>query len=50
MELQAESHQRKAKSLEAENANLERQLEEKSAQYDAVKAELEQTLKDLEGL
>jgi hypothetical protein len=36
--------------LEAEKAALEGQVEEKSAKYAAVKQELDQTLKDLEGL
>jgi tropomyosin len=48
--LLAEQHERKAKQLESEKAELERLLEEKSAKYNQVKAELDQTLKDLEGL
>ena len=50
MEMDVEKHSRKAKQLEAENASLSSQLEEKTAKFNAVKAELDQTLKDLEGL
>jgi cell shape-determining protein MreC len=45
-----ENSERKAKQLEAENKRLEKELDEKKMQYAAVKAELDQTLKDLEGL
>ncbi|KAJ3262017.1 hypothetical protein HK103_003860 [Boothiomyces macroporosus] len=46
----AEKHERKAKQLEAEKSDLERQLADSAAKYATVKAELDQTLKDLEGL
>ncbi|KAJ3326256.1 hypothetical protein HDV06_000132 [Boothiomyces sp. JEL0866] len=45
----AEKHERKAKQLEAEKGDLERQLAESAVKYATVKAELDQTLKDLEG-
>ncbi|KAJ3272981.1 hypothetical protein HDV01_004887 [Terramyces sp. JEL0728] len=45
----AEKHERKAKQLEAEKSDLERQLADSAAKYATVKAELDQTLKDLEG-
>ncbi len=50
MELVAEKHERKVKQLESEKLELERQVEEKTQKYNAVKQELDQTLKDLEGL
>lgn len=50
MELLSETHERKAKQLDAEKTTLETQAQEKDAKYNAVKQELDQTLKDLEGL
>jgi hypothetical protein len=50
LELVAEKHERKVKQLESEKLELERQVEEKTQKYNAVKQELDQTLKDLEGL
>lgn len=50
LELVSEKHERKVKQLEAEKADLERQVDEKTQKYNAVKQELDQTLKDLEGL
>ncbi|KAL2916428.1 tropomyosin-2 [Polyrhizophydium stewartii] len=50
LELQAETFERKAKQLDAEKLDLERRLEEMTKKYEQVKGELDQTLKDLEGL
>lgn len=50
LELVTEKAERKVKQLEAEKAELERSVEEKDAKYAAVKKELDQTLKELEGL
>ncbi len=50
MELISETHERKAKQLEAEKSELETKFDDMSAKYAKVKAELDQTLKDLEGL
>lgn len=49
-ELEAEQQERRAKQSEAEKSDVERRLEEMTSKYNAVKAELDQTLKDLEGL
>ncbi|KAI8919521.1 tropomyosin [Entophlyctis helioformis] len=50
LELSAETHERKAKQLDAEKLDIEHRLEEMTKKYETVKAELDQTLKDLEGL
>eukprot|EP00842_Homolaphlyctis_polyrhiza_P003758 jgi/Hompol1/4383/HPOL_003611-RA len=50
LELEAEKFERKAKQLDAEKLDLENRLEEMSKKYAQVKSELDQTLKDLEGL
>ena len=50
MELVAEKHERRVKQLEAEKSELEKSIEEKDSKYAAIKSELDQTLKDLEGL
>jgi tropomyosin, fungi type len=46
----AETHERKVKQLEAEKADLESKFADMTVKYNKVKAELDQTLKDLEGL
>jgi tropomyosin len=46
----AENHERKVKQLEAEKADLEGKFGEMTTKYNKVKAELDQTLKELEGL
>lgn len=45
-----ENNERISKQLEAEKADLEVKLVEMSSKYQLAKHELDQTLKDLEGL
>ncbi|KAI8803802.1 tropomyosin [Cladochytrium replicatum] len=49
-EMSAEQFERKSKQLDGEKLDLEKKLEEMTAKYNVVKAELESTLKGLEDL
>ncbi|KAJ3245382.1 phosphatidyl inositol kinase [Chytriomyces hyalinus] len=50
LEVHSEHHERKAKQIDTEKVDLEKKYEELTAKYNAVKAELEATLKSLEDL
>ena len=50
LEMTAENFERKAKQTEGEKNALEKQLADMTEKYSKAKAELDQTLKDLEGL
>lgn len=50
LEVHSEHHERKAKQLDNEKGDMEKKYVELEAKYNAVKAELEQTLKSLEDL
>ncbi|KAI9352916.1 tropomyosin like-domain-containing protein [Obelidium mucronatum] len=50
LEVHSEHHERKAKQIDTEKVDLEKKYEDLTARYNAVKAELEATLKSLEDL
>ncbi|KAJ3060543.1 hypothetical protein HDU98_003502 [Podochytrium sp. JEL0797] len=50
LEVHSEHHERKAKQIDSEKVDLEKKYEELQGKYNAVKAELESTLKSLEDM
>jgi hypothetical protein len=50
LEVHAEHHERKGKQLDTEKIELEKKYEELNVKYNAIKLELENTLKSLEDL
>ncbi|KAJ3406478.1 hypothetical protein HDV05_005971 [Chytridiales sp. JEL 0842] len=50
LEVHAEHHERKGKQLDSEKGDLEKKYEELQSKYNAIKGELESTLKSLEDL